>query len=391
MAISAGESKFEVEPLSGRPIRLALVITELAPGGAERCLVHLATGIDPSRFRPVVYSLGPEPDADRRELVDKLRAAAVEVTFLGHTSPLHAVSAIRRLASEFQRRPPDIVQTFLFHANVIGALAARRAGAGPVVLGERVADGRRWRAWLERWAGRGAARMVCVSQAVADHCRRLGYPADRLQVIPNGVDLAAFAGAAPLELSAVGLPLGRRAILFIGRLHAQKGVRTLLAAASRFLSELPNHDLIMAGEGPALLALQHLATTTNCAQRIHFVGWQANVAPLLSAADLLVLPSRWEGMPNVVLEAMAAGKAVVATRAEGVVELLGEQAEAQTVEMDDVDALAVRIAQLAGDSAQRERLGKLNQTRAASSFSLAAMIQRYACLYDSLAAAEEKK
>jgi glycosyltransferase involved in cell wall biosynthesis len=239
---SAGETETGKEGPNRRPIRLALVITELAPGGAERCLVHLATGLDRRRFSPIVYSLGPEPVAGRRELVDKLRAAGVDVTFLGCTSVRQAWSAIRELASEFQRRPPDVVQTFLFHANVIGALAARRAGTGPVVLGERVADGRRWRAWLERWAGRGAARIVCVSQAVAVHCRQLGYPADRLQVIPNGVDVAAYAGAAPLELSTWGLPPGRRGILYVGRLHAQKGVRSLLAAAAQFLEKLPSHD-----------------------------------------------------------------------------------------------------------------------------------------------------
>jgi glycosyltransferase involved in cell wall biosynthesis len=372
-----------------RPIRLALVITELAPGGAERCLVQLATRLDRSRFCPIVYSLAPEPSPGRRELVDSLRAAGIEVAFLGHSSPRHVLAAVRRLAAHFQQQRPDVVQTFLFHANVVGALAARRAGVSSVVLGQRVADRRRWRAWLERWAGREAVRIVCVSQSVADHCRRLGYPAERLEVIPNGIDVAAFAGAEPLDLRDLGLPPGRRGIVCIGRLDPQKGLRSLLAAAPHFLRPLPNHDLILVGEGPERRSLERLALASGFGERIHLVGWRANIPALLAAADLLVLSSRWEGMPNVVLEAMAAGKAVVATRAEGVVELLGEQAEPQTVAVDDEAGLAARIAKLAGDASVRERLGRLNQARAASMFSLAAMVQQYACLYETLAQREE--
>ncbi len=385
VAISQAELTSSSRGESPRPIRLALVITELAPGGAERCLVHLATKLDRSRFCPIVYSLGPEPNAGRRELVDNLRAADVEVTFLGHASPHRVLTAIGQLAAQFLRQPPDVVQTFLFHANVVGALAARRADVSSVVLGERVADRRRWRAWLERWAGRDAARVVCVSQSVADHCRRLGYPAERLVVIPNGVDVAAFAGAVPLDLRELGLPLGRRGIVYIGRLHKQKGLQSLLANAARFLGPLPNHDLILVGDGPERRSLEQLARESGFAERIHFVGWRTSVPSLLAAADLLVLSSRWEGMPNVILEAMAAGKAVVATRAEGVLELLGEQAEPQTVALHDEAGLATRIAELAADVSTRERLGRLNQARAASTFSLAAMVQQYSRLYETLA------
>jgi starch synthase (maltosyl-transferring) len=197
--------------------------------------------------------------------------------------------------------------------------------------------------------------------------------------------VAAFAVSAPLVFSGLGLPPGRRGILYVGRLHEQKGVRWLLKAAPHFLGQLPNHDLILAGEGPELRTLESMTRTTGCAERIHFVGWQANVAPLRAAADLLVLPSRWEGMPNVVLEAMAAGKAVVATRSEGVVELLGEQAEPQTAEVNDMGVFTQRIVELAANDSPRNLLGKLNQARAASMFSLPAMIQQYEHLYDSLA------
>jgi glycosyltransferase involved in cell wall biosynthesis len=368
-----------------RPIRLALVITELAPGGAERCLVQLATRLDRSRFCPIVYSLAPEPSPGRRELVDCIRAAGIEAIFLGHNSPRRVLTAVRQLAAGFRQRPPDVVQTFLFHANVVGALATRRAGISSFVLGERVADPRRWRAWLERWAGRDAARVVCVSQSVADHCRRFGYPAERLEVIPNGIDVAAFAEAEPLNLCELGLPSGRCGIVYIGRLHQQKGLQSLLAAAPNFLRTLPNHDLILVGDGPERRSLEQLAGESGFGKRIHFVGWRTNIPSLLAASDLLVLSSQWEGMPNVILEAMAAGKAVIATRAEGVVELLGEQAEPQTVALRDGAGFATRIAELAADESTRERLGRMNQARAASTFSLAAMVQRYARLYETLA------
>src|SRR5215211_494892 len=115
-----------------------MVITELAPGGAERCLVELATRLDRSRFSPEVYSLMARPEPSRQTLVTRLSEANVPVKFLGFSKPWEYFKAVRCVAQEFRRQQAEVVQNFLFHANVIGTRAARLAGVPHVVTGIRV-------------------------------------------------------------------------------------------------------------------------------------------------------------------------------------------------------------------------------------------------------------
>jgi glycosyltransferase involved in cell wall biosynthesis len=292
------------------PVDLALVITELEPGGAERCLVELATRLDRSHFSPVVYSLGPRPPQGRTVLVERLANADIPTHFLDLRRPWHYPAGVRRLAALFRQQQPQIVQTFLFHANVLGSRAARTAGVPHLVSGIRVADPRWWRTAVERWATARADRIVCVSQGVADVCRRRGFAAEKLVVIPNGIDASRWRDAQPAELAQFGVPFGRRVFLFVGRLDEQKGLLPFFAQLPRLLAELPRHDFLLVGEGPQRESLLAEVRRAGIADRIHFAGWQADVPAIMAAVDLLVLPSRWEGMPNVVLEAMAAGKSL---------------------------------------------------------------------------------
>lgn len=368
------------------PIRLALVITELEPGGAERCLVNLATRIDRARFAPVVYSIRPRPPEGKDSLVGELAAAGVEVRFADIRSKWQAPWMVAALARLLREQRPQIVQSFLYHANVVGTLAARTADVPHAVMGIRVADPRRMRSWLERRLAGSAQRIVCVSQSVAEFCRARGFPADKLEVIPNGVDASRFEGVPPLDLAELGMPPGRKAILFIGRLHVQKDLHELIAAAPRMLARLPDHDLVIVGEGPQQAALQRLAGELDIAGRVHFAGWRADVPAILAAAEMLVLPSRWEGMPNVVLEAMAAARPVVATQVEGVVELLGELASEQAVSVGDLEGFTERIVQLAQNSQLSSELGIRNRTRVLDEFSLQTMVEKYERLFASLPA-----
>jgi glycosyltransferase involved in cell wall biosynthesis len=367
-------------------MRIAFVITELFVGGAERCLVNVATGLDRARFEPVVYSLAPSPpEGPQRQLVEQLEHADVPVHFFGASSIWHYSTAFSQLAEAIRRQQADLVQSFLFHANVIAARAVRRAQGPRFVAGIRVADPRRWRMWVERRELQHADAIVCVSDSVASYARsRVGLPDDQLRVIANGVDTQFYSAATPTDLRASGIAPDQRVLLYVGRLDVQKGLDWLLRVTPRLLKRCPEHHLVLAGSGPKERALRNLAEQTSSADRIHFVGWRNDIPQLLARSDLLLLPSRWEGMPNVVLEAMAAGKPVVATRSDGVEQLLGELSSTQTVAFANDDDLLERVTELLSDLQVSERVAHANLRRAEEHFSLPAAVRRYAQLYESL-------
>ena len=366
-----------------QPRRLALVITELDVGGAERCVANLACGLDRHRFEPVVYALGVPPAEPQRQLVDQLSAAQVPVRFVGADSAWDFWSASRKLRLWFREQQPDLVQSFLFHANILGIRAAVGAKIPHRVLGLRVADPTRWRQWLERRATRAAQRVVCVSEAVAEFAAQCGLPKRKLVVIPNGIDTHRYPAAAA-DLAALGVPRSRRVILFVGRLHHQKGLDWLLHLAPELLRILPEHDLLLVGSGPARQQYETLARELNIARRVHFAGWRSNVAEILAASTMLVLPSRWEGMPNVLLEAMATRLPIVTTRAEGVDEILGALCDAQAVRFGDRQGFLDRVLAICGNTALAEELGEANRKRVEQVFSMGAAVAAYQDLYESL-------
>jgi glycosyltransferase involved in cell wall biosynthesis len=367
------------------PKRIALCITELETGGAERMLVDLAKRLDRSRFEPVVYSLGPRPRSNHPTPADELEAAGIEAHYLDARGARDFPRTLLRLTDLFRSSRPDVVQTFLFHANFLGAWAARRAGVRRIVTGIRVAEqGRAWHRWLARRTSHWADRHVCVSQDVARFSTQVtGVASQSLVVISNGVDAARFA-APPVDLASLGVPAGQHVLACIGRLDRQKGVDWLLDLLPAVFARQSTHDLLVVGQGPDESALRRQARRLGIDQRVHFVGLRADVAGIMAAIDLLVLPSRWEGMPNVLLEAMAAGRPVVATAVEGVAEVLGAAAEEQMSPACDSQLFTDKTVAIINDRNLALRLGSENQRRVCERFSLGAMVTAYERLYEAL-------
>jgi glycosyltransferase involved in cell wall biosynthesis len=246
-----------------------------------------------------------------------------------------------------------------------------------------VADPRPWRIFVERWTTANADRFVCVSQSVAEFCRHRGFASEKLLVIPNGVDVTRWQASHKPDVNPLGIAERRRGILFVGRLDKQKGLDRFFCELPGIFQALPEHDFILVGDGPQRAALQGLADRLGLTSRVHLLGWQADVTPFIASADILVLPSRWEGMPNVVLEAMAAGKPVVATQAEGTVELLGIGSQEQTSAVGDWVGFRQRLIEIGRNAQLAAELGQKNKARAAQ-FSIAAMVQRYERLFESI-------
>ncbi len=368
------------------PHRIVFCITELEPGGAERCLVELVKRLDRQRFDPLVYCLGPRPLGNPTSLAVTLERSGVTVRCFGARRLVAFPGLVLKLRRQLAADSPQIVQSFLFHANVLTAPAARWAGVPHVVTGIRVAErGRRWHLALARWTDRWVDRHVCVSGAVRDFTReQAGLPDSKLLVIPNGVDAQRFDRARPCPLSSLGLAPGRQAITFIGRLDEQKGLPWLLGQMPAIFAQLPNHDLLVVGSGPQRDVLVRMVEDRGLADRVCFAGFRGDVSEILASSDMLVLASRWEGMPNVILEAMASGKPVVATDVEGVAEVLGAGAAQQMVPLGDAEGFVHKVVTILGDPRLAAQLGQQNQARARQQFSLDTMAAAYERLYTSL-------
>ena len=382
--------RFWGKPLHNRsnwPIRVAFCITELDPGGAERALVELVERLDRERFDPLVYCLGPRPTGNGVSLADRIEKSGAALHTFGARGvvqlPWIAAALARRMAAD----GPRILQCFLFHANVLGPWAARRAGVPHVLTGIRVAERRAgWHLRMARWADRWVERHVCVSHGVREFSRTTGgLAAEKLTVIPNGVDLARFAAAAAGLPDDLGIGPERRLIASVGRLDEQKGLAWLLPLLPEALAGLPMHDLLVVGSGPQRAALARSVRQLGLRERVHFVGFRSDVPAILAASEVLVLPSRWEGMPNVVLEAMAAGKPVVATDVEGVGEVLGPGGAQQVVRLDHAAAFVAKLRAILQNPSLAAELGSANRLRVEQMFSVKAMVAAYERLYLELA------
>jgi glycosyltransferase involved in cell wall biosynthesis len=383
-SISGGrfEAKGWPKPVSSvvSSTRIAFCITDLDPGGAERALVQLVTRLDRSRWTATVFCLaGPGP------LADELRAANIEVVCFG-AKHWRSAGVVLQLARALRRFQPALVQTFLFHANLAGRIAARLAGITTVVSGIRVAERRsRLPLWIDRSTNWLVKVNVCVSQAVADFSiRNAGLAPNKTIVIPNGVDADRFISAGPADLAQFGIPAGSRTVLTVGRLDPQKGLGDLIEAASLVAPRVPQAQFLIVGEGPERSRIERDIAARRLGDRVHLAGWRADIPAIMVAGSLLVLSSHWEGLPNVVLEAMAAGLPVVATRVEGVDELVIEAQTGLLVAPRSPKQLAAAIEQMLTAPDAARTFGAAGRRRVQAEFSWAAMSARYAVLYESL-------
>ncbi|PHS09990.1 MAG: hypothetical protein COA78_11700 [Blastopirellula sp.] len=366
------------------PVHLGLVITELEIGGAERCVVELATRLDSQYYRVSVVSIASRPQPGKDSLVQRLEKQGITVSFLNCDSRWQIFKAVSKLRHIWKLDPPSLVHSFLFHGNIISSWAMKALPGVKLIHGLRVVEQGRIRRWLQSRYSCKAEKVCCVSEKLAQFASEtLKLASPKIEVIPNGINLDQFDLAAELnsDLPDIFIDPMRKVMLCVGRLDIQKGLDWLLKTCPKFMSKLPKWELVFVGEGSERARLLKLAEESEFANAIHFLGQRSDVPRLMKLADLFLLPSRWEGMPNVLLEAMAAKLPVVVTDVEGTRELLGPGSENQLISFGNDQQLADQITLLAGDSELRESLGKSNRARVSDQFSLDQMIYKYDTLY----------
>jgi len=365
-------------------IRIFYFITEFDIGGAERCLWELARAM--KRRGHEVYACAL---SGRGPVGEWLARDGVPVTYLDAKGKYDA-TCIFRLASLLRRQRVDVFHSFLFHANFMGRIAARLARV-PVSIGSiRVAEKRRRsHLALDRLTIGLVDMEVAVSESVAAFSREVArIPANKLTVIGNAVDVERFQRA-PRGTLRRSLGVGDDAFLigFVGRLETQKGLDILLEAFTRVRSEIPHARLIVVGAGREETQLRSLAREIDLGDSAIFLGWRSDIPEILADLDLLAAPSRWEGMSNVILEALAAGVPVVATDVQGTREALGDGLCGELLDaMPDPDTLARRIQRLLGSPDRRRELSGKGVERARRTFSVSAMVDCHERLYAELLA-----
>jgi glycosyltransferase involved in cell wall biosynthesis len=251
-------------------------------------------------------------------------------------------------------------------------IVSLRGGDVPGYLGKELDLYHRLTKPLTRLIWRHATRVVANSDGLRQLAQQ-AMPDIEVEVIPNGVDLKTFA---PGHRS-TRHPLS---LLFVGRLHMQKGLDVLLQA----LAMLPPHlrdvsRLVLVGDGPEKASLQRLAAQLGLLRMVEFRGWvdRKDIAAIYATADIFVFPSREEGMPNAVLEAMASGLPIIATRISGSEELVVTGKNGILAEVEDVPALAAALGQLMTDATLRDRMGRASRERIEERYSWQATAKAY--------------
>jgi len=371
-------------------LKVLQLIPTLDRSGAEKQMVLLALGLPRDRFRVEVAALtrlGP--------LAKELEAGGVPVTLIGKRFKVDPVAYLK-LARLLKRGRFDVVQTWIYAADTYGRVAARRAKVPVVVTAEMAVDlwkGRQERA-MDRFLARWTDRVVGNSDAVVDFYRELGIPPEKLAMIPSGIGPEEPPEVDPGAVKAsLGLPAGCSLAIFAGRLAEQKGVDTLIEALDILQHIRPDLRTLIVGEGPLRARLEATARAFQLLDSglVRFLGHREDVPRLLAASDLLVLPSLYEGLPNVVLEAMRFGKPVVATAAPGTTELVVHGQTGLLVPVKDHVALARAIRDVVDDPDRGRALGRAGRARVESGFTADRMIERFAELYETLASEKQAR
>ena len=294
----------------------------------------------------------------------------------GIYSPMHVLS-LRRHIPKF-----DIIQTYLFPAQLFTPLAALLAGSSvPVVLSEQTTHHRRKKMWLhplENWMYSRYTAVACASEGIASSLKAwIPNVSNKICVIPNGIDIPTFERATPGSRASEGISSDSCALLYVASLQPRKDHINLLRAMTR----ISDADLMLVGDGELRAQLEHLADTLGISQRVHFLGRRRDVPQLLKLADIYVHPPAVEGFGIAAAEAMAAGKPIVATNVPGLAQVVGDAGV--LVPPGDPVILAKEVRNLMDSPDRRLQLSRAAVERGRQ-FSIEKTVAAYIDLYNSV-------
>lgn len=375
-------------------MKILHVIAGLSMGGAQMMLYKLLAHADRTAFGAEVISLADVGPLDR-----KIRALGVPVRVLGMRPGVPNPLGVHRLVRWLRQDPPHLIQTWMYHADLIGGLAAKLAGGIPVAWNIRHTNldpkgNKRSTLWTIRacaWLSRRLpARIVCCSESSRQVHAALGYAADEMIVIPNGFDLAAFRPDPVARWSVrqeLGIPEEAPLIGLVGRFNAQKDHCTFVRAAARLHAERREVHFLLCGDGvtPENTELAEWIKESGIRDRCHLLGRREDTPRLTAALDIATTTSAYgEGFPNVIGEAMACGVPCVVTDVGDSALIVDDTG--RVVPPRDPSALAEAWHALVRLGVEgRVQLGLAARHRIEEHFSLPVIVARYQRLYEELA------
>lgn len=363
------------------PAKVFLLAVGLGVGGTETHIVELASRLDRSRFTVTVCALKPHGT-----LAQELQRRGVRVLSVGGAGKLDA-RVIVRLFKLLRVEQPDVVQAFLFWANVAARACGRILRAFPVISSyhdEVVSEG-----WLVRLVDRltlhWTQRIVCCSHAVSRSVvSRIGGRIEHCTMIPFGVDVEQFEPAAAATRCELGLRESGKVIGTVCRLiEPKKGLTILLRAMAELAQKYgqPPCQLLIVGDGPSRDELEVLREQLELSSWVVFTGSRRDIPRVLHALDAFVLPSLYEGFGIAILEAMAAGKPVIATTVGGIPEFVLPEETGLLVEPGNVQALADAIDRLLSDPQQAEAMGAKGKVHARDNYRISGIVRQHEQVY----------
>jgi glycosyltransferase involved in cell wall biosynthesis len=374
------------------PATVLHVIASLGLGGAERQLALLLRLLDRRRFRPlVVCTTGGGP------LLPEVEAAGVPVTVFGKRARVDPV-LVWRLAAFIRRERPDLVHTWMFTANTWGRLAAVLARAPAIVASERCVD--LWKgpvhAGVDRLLARSSRRVLANSEAVARFLvARERLPESKVRVVRNGLDpldAERLRPRPPAEIerlrSALGVPPGAPVVGDVARLDPKNGLLFWVHVVQRLAARHPGLVALLAGGAASRTERRYARRVEDAIRRhglgdrVRLLGVRRDLEAVLPALDVFLHASTMEGFPNSVMEAMAAGIPVVATRAGGTPELVLDGETGCLAGVGDVAALAGHALDLLADPARRARMGEAGARRVRDLCGHGRMVSAIEAVYD---------
>ncbi|VTS02524.1 glycosyltransferase family 4 protein [Tuwongella immobilis] len=369
-------------------MRVAHLTASTFFGGPERQMLGLARSLPPS-VETVFFSFA-ENGWSQAFLVE-VRQAGFRGIMLEADTPRWG-AAIRELTARIQAEKIEVLLCHGYKANLLGRVAARRAGI-PVVAVSRGWTGENARVKLYEFADRQHLRLmdhvVAVSLGQARKVRKAGVPKNRISIIRNSARFSDLQTVDPqarerLAQSFPGPVRPTRFLVSAGRLSPEKGYGVLLEAAPELCRRFPNIGFVHFGDGPLRDGMQQRIRTLGLSDRFVLAGLVKSLDWVWSAAEMMVLPSFTEGLPNVALEASAGGAAIVATAVGGTPEVVAHGESGLLVPPGEPDALIDAIATLLSDESMRRQFGAAGRDRVQRLFSFQSQADSYVQLFQSL-------